>query len=143
LTSASEALKKAALAIEEAKGIAKANVGGAIREVLESIFSRHRELNGVMWRQYVPYFNDGDACTFGLHGVKAQLLEGEPEELSDWLYIDYDLPEEKAALTEDLAEFESFLGECEEFLEIAFGSHAEVTISRDLKVDVEEYGDHD
>lgn len=35
---------------------------------------------GVRWRQYTPYFNDGEPCVFGLHGVAVSFVGHENAE---------------------------------------------------------------
>jgi hypothetical protein len=46
---------------------------------LDEIF-KHEEVLGVSWRQYTPYFNDGDACIFGVYDVEEILLASNPDE---------------------------------------------------------------
>lgn len=33
----------------------------------KTIFERHPKLDSFKWRQYTPYFNDGEECIFGRH----------------------------------------------------------------------------
>jgi hypothetical protein len=40
---------------------------GAFSEAAAELFASHPNLLGFGWRQYTPYFNDGDACTFSAH----------------------------------------------------------------------------
>jgi hypothetical protein len=32
-------------------------------------------IEAIKWRQYTPYFNDGDACEFSIHGASVKLSE--------------------------------------------------------------------
>lgn len=41
------------------------------------------EVLSFRWKQYTPYFNDGDPCVFGVHGVEAR-LEGMAEDAGDY-----------------------------------------------------------
>lgn len=55
------------------------------KEELGALLSTALHAEGVVaiqWRQYTPYFNDGEACHFGVHtdwgaGVKLEDVEGE------------------------------------------------------------------
>lgn len=69
--------KKKVLALEGRK---------ILHEQLKSIFDADPDLAVINWRQYTPYFNDGDLCIFGLHGMEIA-----------W-FKDNVLPEERAAL---------------------------------------------
>lgn len=122
---------RTAMAVAKAEG-AKA-VKAALAEHVKPIFEAHPTIEAVGWRQYTPYFNDGDACVFGLHGAWTQ-VDGEKRD-------EYDF-EKGDPIREVATDFEEFLSKCEEFLQDAFGDHAEVSISRDLTVDVDEYN-HD
>lgn len=37
-------------------------------------------VTGVVWHQYTPYFNDGDACTFGVYGGGVLLADSEDDD---------------------------------------------------------------
>lgn len=36
-------------------------------EMLDAVFAADPDVTALGWRQYTPYFNDGDACYFGIH----------------------------------------------------------------------------
>ena len=36
----------------------------------EQVFSQYPFVQGVYWRQYTPYFNDGDTCEFSVNDVE-------------------------------------------------------------------------
>lgn len=38
----------------------------ALKEAFSEFFEKHPEIKGIVWAQYTPYFNDGDACTFSV-----------------------------------------------------------------------------
>lgn len=50
------------------------------------------------WRQYTPYFNDGEPCTFGAHGVWVRTTsdpksgDEDGEEIEDGLDVEYGHP---------------------------------------------------
>ncbi len=41
----------------------------ALKVALKDFFDKNPEVASLGWVQYTPYFNDGDACVFGVHGV--------------------------------------------------------------------------
>lgn len=51
-----------------------------VRSMVEDIMSRYPEINGLCWRGYAPYFNDGDACEFSIRGPA---IHGEPIETDE------------------------------------------------------------
>lgn len=104
------------------------------------------EIDTISWTQYTPYFNDGDTCTFHRHEDLS--LNGE----SVW-----DLPEDiythevnrkkekrKANKLEiALEKLKDILNSIpEECYEDMFGDHCEVEITKDGKINVNEY-EHD
>lgn len=115
------------------------------------------------WRQYTPYFNDGEPCVFSTHSVWVRTLADEHvEDLYD-LEVDYNHPsigerpvtwkgnqrEYGAYEGPDEARYDRCLtlhaavdgGEFYDVLLAAFGDHAEITVRRDgIKV---EFYDHD
>lgn len=107
------------------------------------------------WKQYTPYFNDGDPCEFGVHGVAFQFLDGflptPPDEddldnfyavegawftvydmytygpggYTDRIFTEYGVDLEP--YYKALADFEGQLGAFEYVLQDNFGDHAVVT----------------
>jgi hypothetical protein len=116
------------------------------------------------WRQYTPYFNDGDPCVFGAHGVWVRTSDDvDVEDLYD-LEVDYNHPtlgKRPSTYNRETQEYETgdYEGPDEarydrcqalheaidggEFYAVllqAFGDHAEVTVRRDgIKVDFYEH----
>jgi len=39
----------------------------AVKDAFKDLFDKYPEIRSVVWAQYTPYFNDGDACTFGVN----------------------------------------------------------------------------
>lgn len=114
----------------------------------KQVFADFPELVSVSWRQYTPYFNDGDTCTFRAHNeypamtvlVDGEEIEDEEFSPSEWAvkYMDPKLLpfyDKMVVVQQWLAEFD------EDYLLAAFGDHAQVTLTRD-GVDVAEI-DHD
>ena len=98
----------------------------ALVEAAMSMFERFTNLESVKWTQGTPSFNDGDPCTFRINECK-YLLAGDDD------YSD-DSPEDKK-LGKALCEFDTTLNSledvCKEFGEMG----AEVTITRDGKIE--------
>ena len=121
----------------------------AMGELLAKLFEDHPKIQGVRWRQYAPHFNDGDACVFGLHGLCAK-IEGKPEDGGDYGdgYLDaFSITYEDdtrglKTIKKAVEAAEKQMEECLDVLETAFGDSVMVTVSRDGKVEVEDY-DHD
>lgn len=107
------------------------------------------------WRQYTPYFNDGDACEFGVDTPWFRLVGDEYEHEVDqhpklavrrWdrsRYVDVQLDEDSLARRERCRALSSAIegGEFEHVLLNAFGDHARVKVRRD-GIQVEFY-EHD
>lgn len=109
-------------------------------------------VEGIRFRAYTDYFNDGDTCTFSVHeptflftGQDAYL---ESYDLTTWnseLKRSEPIPE----LEQYVTVFENFpLNEFpEEMIKDIFGDHVEVTATLDengkVQLDIEAYTDHD
>lgn len=112
----------------------------------------------VRWRQYTPYFNDGDACEFSvgdpyvlLSGAKDVIGDYEDGFLSSWdfkYYKEDEFPNHTKEQLDKVAEaLEVFAKaicstDVEPFMEDLFGDHAEVTVYADGRFDVDDYS-HD
>ncbi|MBX9392229.1 hypothetical protein K4749_01110 [Streptomyces sp. TRM72054] len=115
------------------------------------------------WRQYTPYFNDGDPCEFSAHGLWVRTTDDEDadeDELEmwghrslgkvsghrdqatgEWVTDPYQGPDEARYLRCKELEKAVEGGAFEVVLLKAFGDHAEVTVRRD-GIEVEFYS-HD
>ena len=115
------------------------------------------ELHAVRLQGYIPFFNDGDACVFGLYDPTWRFDEdGEFEEgTTGFEYCDADYPGAKSigggkyyyapSFVADEAPYQRFSSEVaalESFWNDAFGDHFEITATKD-GVEVDEYTDHD
>lgn len=111
----------------------------ALKQEFKKTFDAHPELLAIKWRQYTPYFNDGEPCTFRV-GEFEMKLATTPEDGSESDYEEEgfestygDGPIPEAVRT--LARID------DEIYEHAFGDHCKVTATRD-GFEVEEY-EHD
>lgn len=115
------------------------------------------------WRQYTPYFNDGEPCTFSVHGTWVRTTVDEDadedelemwghrslgkipghrnETTGEWETDPYEGPDEARYLRCKALEKAIEGGEFENVLLDAFGDHAEITVRRD-GIQVEFY-EHD
>lgn len=120
------------------------------------LFEELPDLNFIILRSNIPW-NDGDVCSFDMHGIYAKLktpttstdtsnpsfddVEDEIEdEDRDWLdSYDSDLPK---ALKAEMNQLERGLESILSSLEIIFGGDVRVVITKD-GVETEDYSDHD
>jgi len=101
--------------------------------ILKPVFDKYPDAQKVSWRQYTPYFNDGDECIFGMHGGYDSIDINGVDYYND---ENYEKPEKK----EMFNEFADTLGAIsEEFYKDLFGDHVEVTILRNGEIETEEY----
>jgi len=119
----------------------------AVKELFKELFDKHPQLQSVTWRQYTPYFNDGDPCYFRVGEFETD-FDGEEYEDED---EEEDVVEEEAteevveepidynAINEAVGELEGLLPE--DVLEYVFGDHVTITATRE-GFEVSEY-EHD
>lgn len=131
----------------------------AIVDYLKGFFERLPQVHSIQWKQYTPYFNDGDPCTFRLGNVNALLIANpdtakEPDEEDE----DYDEDEDEdyenrsdtlsswsdkyPQVAAELKKIDELFGEIEDQIEQIFGEHVKVTVFRDGNTQIEEY-EHD
>ncbi len=128
----------------------------ALKEDFTAMFDAVPELEAVRWRQYTPYFNDGDACEFGVREFEYKLTGFEvcnedDDKDDDSRFVDawtltYQLREKKdGSVTKAkllLKRIKAVAPEQDEDVFLAvFGDHAEIVATRE-GFQVEEYS-HD
>ena len=125
--------------------------------MFKELFDKSEKIESFGWRQYTPYFNDGDTCEFSVH-CDDPYVNGEYIDECDWYdwRIGYYLKGDQKydnLLTENpeldiesykvVEEFISVINSIpEDFLKDLFGDHAQITIYKDGRVEVDEY-EHD
>ncbi len=101
-------------------------------EHYKPLFDKYPEVNGFGWKQYTPYFNDGNECTFGVYNDELDFVDNDGD------LVDY--YDEGCPVTEEVHdEFrDNFPDLDDEDMEYIFGDHCKVVVYRN-KVEVEEY----
>lgn len=71
----------------------------AIKEEFKNFFAKHPQVESIVWTQYAPYFNDGDACVFRVHefsfkGTLGEVKTGSSSEENEDEDDDWDDDEE-------------------------------------------------
>jgi hypothetical protein len=141
LSSTSESVTKYQLAREKirvAKEEAEKVMSDAFAEVFAEFFIKHPEVDSFSWRQYTPFFNDGEACEFS-PGIDYPSVT-----ISGESYDEYDTPDQYKGIHEEVADLLGQFHSDEYFT--MFGDHKAITVSRDgstIKIDVDDYEDHD
>lgn len=116
----------------------------ALKAAFRDFFARFPAARAIRWRQYTPYFNDGDACCFSVHSPGVRLddesEEGDYEDgfLSSWALKSRD-PELHGAFSKlsELLQSDTL----EPVLKAVFGDHVLVTATPE-EIESESY-DHD
>lgn len=116
------------------------------QELVRDLFEDHPTLISFGWRQYTPYFNDGDPCYFNAwtEDISLQTADDEEDDFSLYGCTERDgdrvpkkdiTPFQKAGLAvlEVLGVFD------EDDYEQMFGDHCRVVVTQE-GVEVEEYG---
>jgi hypothetical protein len=136
------------------------------KEITKEFFAKNPAINAVIWTQYTPYFNDGEACLFNVNQPSFTNASG--EELDDVNYGEYEGDDENIWVFEDLEwsmkkhkeKYDPIIAsggididsckflhcvikssEMEDIMETMFGEHSRVVATRE-GFDVEEY-EHD
>lgn len=140
----------------------------AVKALFENVFTKFPEVESIRWAQYTPYFNDGDACEFGLgqfyFGISKEQDHtlfadeacediDEDDESKDVTYVynfgKYDYSSRTTVyptkrheeLQDALRQVEGACQDLEDVLGSTFGDHVQITVTRN-KIEVEDH-DHD
>jgi phage host-nuclease inhibitor protein Gam len=101
----------------------------------EELFEQNPTLKSFSFKGFIPYFNDGDTCEYSAD-IDYPDINGE-----SGYDIEYD--EDKKELIPLQEKVKDFLQNFDdEFYESVFGSHAEVTVTKD-QIKIKEYTNHD
>lgn len=106
----------------------------SLEGMLKAAIKNTEGVTAIRWRQYTPYFNDGDACIFGVRGFYIK-LDGDSTggDYNDGFQNMYAIKDEKIKkLYDELCSIPS------DVFELAFGDHVKVTVTA-TDVTVDEY----
>lgn len=112
-----------------------------VKPCLQEFMEKHPAIKAVGWAQYTPYFNDGDACVFGRHGLHASIVDERAETLygDGWAEVYGNKEEGFSDLDwEDMKALDKALDGLSDELEAVFGDHVSVIVTSG-GVEVEEY----
>lgn len=136
--------------IKELKTMMQEQGETEILKMFTEFFENHPKAEAIRWRQYAPYFNDGDVCEFSVHDMYAKIVGGPEDQAggyddgfldsSDAKKLNLEVDE---TLFTDLAEINGLAyGVLEEVFELVFGDDLMVTIHRDGTIDKDDWS-HD
>lgn len=102
--------------------------------MLKPLFEKHQDVKEISWRQYTPYFNDGDECVFGVYNDDISINGEDVWDMSD---------DDETRFKPAFKDFEDLLQSIpDDFFKDLFGDHITVTVKSDCTVETEEY-EHD
>jgi hypothetical protein len=125
-----ETFKKAKAMLDAARAAAAEEIKPAIAKFAERAFAADEKIKTIRWRQYAPSFNDGEPCVFTVHDAYGYDEEGEEM----WKGVNEQAQEHLNDLNELIMTDDGLMRE-------AFGDGSEITIDRDLNVEVDDYYD--
>ena len=143
------AITAAKTAYDEALKPIRENLHG----LLSNVLNEHPTVKRICWGQYTPFFNDGDACVFGVADLCVEFVGefvGDEDERFAW-YDYHDISwvkfDQVAAFTtldtfETLQALNNALQQSQDLLKDLFGDHVQIHITREHGIEVTEY-EHD
>lgn len=109
--------------------------------ISKELFEQNPTLVKFGWRQYTPYYNDGDECVFSANlGYPRMLLSGQDEKDYDGVWFKSEDTSDEAKVWNNVRTFLSQFDDGD--VQSIFGDHVEVVVTKD-GVEVEEYSSHD
>lgn len=142
-----EKYKKMEVELEKLQENAAKELKEGIIQSIKTLMLNYPKIVAIKWKQYTPYFNDGDACVFtvGYVQYKTEDMTDEDGDYGDGFDEWYDGKEQRKKLGDDLStklnKLQKNLQDNEKLLEVAFGNHVEIIITP-KEVIVDEY-EHD
>lgn len=136
--------------IKELKTMMQEQGETEILKMFTEFFENHPKAKAIRWRQYAPYFNDGDVCEFSVHDMYAKIVGGPEDEAGDYDDGFLDASDTKSlglevdeTLFSDLREISTLASNVlEEVFQLVFGDDTMVTINRNGTIEKDDY-DHD
>lgn len=125
----------------------------ALHAAFREFFEAHPEVRSVVWTQYTPHWNDGDACSFSVNPMELKLHEKAADDDTDWDSPDEDpygkyfgddeyscgegcasafLPNDGTSqLVKDYDDLSNSCNDIEDALRLTFGDHVMVVATKD------------
>jgi hypothetical protein len=125
-----EALQKV---YDEAMTALRRDGEAALKASFVEFFAAYPEVEAIKWQQYTPYFNDGEACYFGVREPEIKLtMSDEFKEM--WAFRE----SSSAVFYADVQKLSGIIqsSSMESVLKAVFGDHSEITVYPD-RIDVE------
>lgn len=131
---------------EEAEAIFRQHGRQALTDGFNQLFERFPTLEYFSWKQYAPYFNDGEPCVFSVYCDYPRVKFSDREEPIEWEwdYAHEDITADQRAAEKAIKGLLSALPE--RIMEQIFGSDSRIAVTRgstDAIIEVSEYCDHD
>lgn len=102
---------------------------GIVASALKDFFADNPDVEAVRWEQYTPYFNDGDACVFGVGDPRVRLKGTEADQDDeDDAFVDLWSVKDETKATR-LKQALEFLSVSDDLLLSAYGDHVRVTVT--------------
>lgn len=126
-----DAVNRIKAAQEEARSVGKK----AFQEAAQLVFDEYTDLDSFGWRQYTPYFNDGDECVFGVHCDDLDLVIAGEEHES--IYCHGAIENRADEIAQKLYAFVSAFDD--DTMKHMFGDHVQIVVKRDGTINVDNY----
>lgn len=120
---------------------------GVFVESVTDLFTQNDDLDSFGWRQWTPHWNDGNPCVFGACTDPDMIfINGSNVYEDDLGNSDIeDMSEEEnrraAVLADEVSKILIAIGDSN--LELMFGDHVEINVSRNGDIEVKKYEEHD
>lgn len=119
--------------------IIKAEGETRMKEMFKELFDKFPAIVQVSWRQYTPYFNDGEPCEFGVHDPQFTMQGEEADRYENCIWsLDSRVKDGKLKAPENWEEYKAAMqavakAVCgmDETMLATFGDHAEITVTPD------------
>ena len=129
-----EKIQEARLSLNELIENSRQAIREELLELFKEVLEKSNYVKRIYWRQYTPYFNDGEPCEFDIYDIWFQTnTEDDMDEeysFSVWgeEYSDYhNHPEEEHQMYYELNQTVQSLGDV---LESVFGDHVEISYTK-------------
>lgn len=145
-------IENARQSLAAAKAAFSASMQSNMKGVFSDFMAKYPFVEKIVWKQYAPYFNDGEPCVFSVHDAEVFLVGGDydedyPEGETDWSLrrMIGSITENGDEITQefynDFKAISQLLQSDDDTMRDIFGSDSKVTVTRG-GIDVDEY-EHD